>query len=75
MFNVEELPWTEDEEESAEHPYYNNVPGKMPPPGGFIDARLTNPNAPSDGSQVRYGALNPMTDQQLQTYQNQIVCL
>uniref|UniRef100_A0A3Q3DXU2 SHC adaptor protein 3 n=1 Tax=Hippocampus comes TaxID=109280 RepID=A0A3Q3DXU2_HIPCM len=37
---------------SAEHPYYNNVPGKMPPPGGFIDARLTNPNAPSDGSQM-----------------------
>ncbi|XP_019738457.1 SHC-transforming protein 3 isoform X1 [Hippocampus comes] len=52
VFNVEELPWTEDEEESAEHPYYNNVPGKMPPPGGFIDARLTNPNAPSDGSQM-----------------------
>ncbi|XP_051906404.1 SHC-transforming protein 3 isoform X2 [Hippocampus zosterae] len=52
VFNVEELPWTEDEEESAEHPYYNSVPGKMPPPGGFIDARQTNPNAPSDGSQM-----------------------
>ncbi|XP_037121351.1 SHC-transforming protein 3 [Syngnathus acus] len=50
VLNVEELPWTEEEEESAEHPYYNNIPGKMPPPGGFIDTRLTNQNA--DGSQM-----------------------
>lgn len=48
---MEELPWTEEEEESAEHPYYNNIPGKMPPPGGFIDTRLTNQNA--DGCQVQ----------------------
>ncbi|KAM8828974.1 SHC-transforming protein 3 [Spinachia spinachia] len=41
VLNMEELPWTEEEEETAEHPYYNNVPGKMPPPGGFIDTRLT----------------------------------
>ncbi|XP_009682753.1 SHC-transforming protein 3 isoform X2 [Struthio camelus] len=33
-------PWMEEEGEAAEHPYYNNVPNKMPPPGGFIDARL-----------------------------------
>ncbi|XP_061656292.1 SHC-transforming protein 3 isoform X2 [Phyllopteryx taeniolatus] len=51
VFNVEELPWTEEEEESTEHPYYNNIPGKVPPPGGFIDTRLSNQNAPSDGSQ------------------------
>uniref|UniRef100_A0A3Q4H3P3 SHC adaptor protein 3 n=1 Tax=Neolamprologus brichardi TaxID=32507 RepID=A0A3Q4H3P3_NEOBR len=50
VLNMEELPWTEEEEESAEHPYYNNIPGKMPPPGGFIDTRLTNQNA--DGCQV-----------------------
>ena len=48
---MEELAWTEEEEESAEHPYYNNIPGKMPPPGGFIDTRLTNQNA-ADGCQV-----------------------
>uniref|UniRef100_A0A673YJV0 SHC adaptor protein 3 n=1 Tax=Salmo trutta TaxID=8032 RepID=A0A673YJV0_SALTR len=30
----------EEEEEPADHPYYNNIPGKMPPPGGFIDTRL-----------------------------------
>nr|XP_057920214.1 SHC-transforming protein 3 [Doryrhamphus excisus]XP_057920215.1 SHC-transforming protein 3 [Doryrhamphus excisus] len=56
VFNVEDLPWTEEEEESAEHPYYNNIPGKMPPPGGFIDARLTNQSTASDGSQVQTGA-------------------
>lgn len=32
--------WMEEENEAAEHPYYNNIPNKMPPPGGFIDARL-----------------------------------
>uniref|UniRef100_A0A8C7YVM4 SHC adaptor protein 3 n=1 Tax=Oryzias sinensis TaxID=183150 RepID=A0A8C7YVM4_9TELE len=46
ILNMEELPWTEEEEESTDHPYYNNIPGKMPPPGGFIDTRLTNQNAP-----------------------------
>uniref|UniRef100_A0A3Q2QAV6 SHC adaptor protein 3 n=1 Tax=Fundulus heteroclitus TaxID=8078 RepID=A0A3Q2QAV6_FUNHE len=45
LLNMEELAWTEEEEESTEHPYYNNIPGKMPPPGGFIDTRLTNQNA------------------------------
>ncbi|MBN3296793.1 SHC3 protein, partial [Amia calva] len=53
MLNVDESPWTEEEEETAEHPYYNNIPGKMPPPGGFIDARLKNqPSAQSEGPQV-----------------------
>lgn len=52
---MEELPWTEEEEESTEHPYYNNIPGKMPPHGGFIDTRLSNQNAPPDGSQVQLG--------------------
>ncbi|KAM6901208.1 SHC-transforming protein 3 [Lycodopsis pacificus] len=52
VLNMEELPWTEEEEESAEHPYYNNIPGKMPPPGGFIDTRLTNQNAAPDGCQM-----------------------
>ncbi|XP_061656814.1 SHC-transforming protein 3 isoform X2 [Syngnathoides biaculeatus] len=51
VFSVEEFPWTEEEDESTEHPYYNNIPGKVPPPGGFVDTRLTNQNAPSDGSQ------------------------
>lgn len=49
---MEELTWTEEEEESTEHPYYNNIPGKMPPPGGIIDTRLTNQNAAQDGCQV-----------------------
>lgn len=52
VLNMEELTWTEEEEESAEHPYYNNIPGKMPPPGGFIDTRLINQNAAPDGCQV-----------------------
>lgn len=49
---MEELQWTEEEEESAEHPYYNNIPGKMPPPGGIIDARLINQNSAPDVCQV-----------------------
>lgn len=35
-----EDPWTEEENEATEHPYYNNIPNKIPPPGGFLDARL-----------------------------------
>uniref|UniRef100_A0A672FUF0 SHC adaptor protein 3 n=1 Tax=Salarias fasciatus TaxID=181472 RepID=A0A672FUF0_SALFA len=52
VLNMEELPWTEEEEESTEHPYYNNIPGKMPPPGGFIDTRLSNQNTAADGCQM-----------------------
>lgn len=58
VINMEELPWTEEEEESAEHPYYNNIPGKMPPPGGFIDTRLTNQNTAADGSQMGPGSVD-----------------
>uniref|UniRef100_A0A1A7WC74 SHC (Src homology 2 domain containing) transforming protein 3 n=1 Tax=Iconisemion striatum TaxID=60296 RepID=A0A1A7WC74_9TELE len=58
VLNMEELLWTEEEEESAEHPYYNNIPGKMPPPGGFIDSRLTNQNAASDGCQMGPGSVD-----------------
>ncbi|NXQ85945.1 SHC3 protein, partial [Nyctibius grandis] len=32
--------WMEEDNEATEHPYYNNIPNKMIPPGGFIDARL-----------------------------------
>ncbi|NWV39794.1 SHC3 protein, partial [Grantiella picta] len=35
-----EDPWTEEDNEATEHPYYNNIPNKIPPPGGFLDARL-----------------------------------
>ncbi|XP_071369407.1 SHC-transforming protein 3 [Centroberyx affinis] len=58
VLNMEEFPWTEEEEESAEHPYYNNIPGKMPPPGGFIDTRLTNQNAAPDGGQIGPGSVD-----------------
>ncbi|KFV64432.1 SHC-transforming protein 3, partial [Dryobates pubescens] len=33
-------PWMEEDNEATEHSYYNNIPNKMPPPGGFLDARL-----------------------------------
>lgn len=62
VLNMEELPWTEEEDESADHPYYNNIPGKMPPPGGFIDTRLTNQNATSEGSQVELRLLEFILD-------------
>lgn len=58
VLNMEEMPWTEEEEESAEHPYYNNIPGKMPPPGGFIDSRLANQNAALDGCQMGPGSVD-----------------
>lgn len=34
--------WEEEEEDLApppEVPYYNNFPGKQPPPGGLVDMR------------------------------------
>uniref|UniRef100_A0A3P9PUQ4 SHC adaptor protein 3 n=1 Tax=Poecilia reticulata TaxID=8081 RepID=A0A3P9PUQ4_POERE len=58
LLNMEELAWTEEEEESTEHPYYNNIPGKMPPQGGFIDTRLTNQNAASEGGQIGPGSVD-----------------
>ncbi|NWW08281.1 SHC3 protein, partial [Oreocharis arfaki] len=35
-----EDPWTEEDNEETDHPYYNNIPNKIPPPGGFLDTRL-----------------------------------
>ncbi|NXP52606.1 SHC3 protein, partial [Heliornis fulica] len=32
-------PWMEEDHQITEHPYYNNIPNKMPPVGGFIDVR------------------------------------
>ncbi|XP_032941815.1 SHC-transforming protein 3 isoform X2 [Catharus ustulatus] len=44
-----EDPWTEEDNEATEHPYYNNIPNKIPPPGGFLDARLkTRPATAAD---------------------------
>uniref|UniRef100_A0A672NJD7 SHC adaptor protein 3 n=1 Tax=Sinocyclocheilus grahami TaxID=75366 RepID=A0A672NJD7_SINGR len=51
VMSTDEPPWTEEGEESADHHYYNSIPGKMPPPGGFIDARLTNQT--QDSSQLK----------------------
>ncbi|CAL8384945.1 unnamed protein product [Gadus morhua 'NCC'] len=59
VLNMEEFPWTEEEEEPAEHPYYNNIPGKMPPPGGFIDSRLAGQGGASDGGQTGSGSVDP----------------
>ncbi|NWY05108.1 SHC2 protein, partial [Nothoprocta ornata] len=36
---AEESAWG-DEEDGAEHDYYNSIPGKEPPPGGLVDSRL-----------------------------------
>ncbi|XP_075899883.1 SHC-transforming protein 3 isoform X1 [Nelusetta ayraudi] len=58
VLNMEELQWTEEEEESAEHPYYNNIPGKMPPPGGIIDTRLINQNASPEVCQIGPGSVD-----------------
>ncbi|NWV58515.1 SHC3 protein, partial [Malurus elegans] len=51
-----EDPWTEEENEAPEHPYYNDIPNKIPPPGGFLDARLkTRLPAAADAAQVMGG--------------------
>uniref|UniRef100_A0A8C0ITV0 SHC adaptor protein 3 n=1 Tax=Chelonoidis abingdonii TaxID=106734 RepID=A0A8C0ITV0_CHEAB len=49
-------PWMEENGEPAEHPYYNSIPNKMPPIGGFIDARFNTriPNA-ANTAQVTAG--------------------
>ncbi|XP_017375642.2 SHC-transforming protein 2 [Cebus imitator] len=39
LAGLEESAWG-DEEEAAEHSYYNSIPGKEPPPGGLVDSRL-----------------------------------
>ncbi|NXJ07947.1 SHC2 protein, partial [Odontophorus gujanensis] len=39
VLGMEESAWGEDDE-VAEHDYYNSIPGKEPPPGGLIDSRL-----------------------------------
>ncbi|NXE13519.1 SHC3 protein, partial [Lophotis ruficrista] len=49
-------PWMEEDNEATEHLYYNNIPNKMPPPGGFIDARLkTRLSAAADTAQSAAG--------------------
>uniref|UniRef100_A0A8C9MRJ8 SHC2 protein n=1 Tax=Serinus canaria TaxID=9135 RepID=A0A8C9MRJ8_SERCA len=43
---AEESAWGEDEE-AAEHDYYNSIPGKEPPPGGLVDSRLHHSTQPA----------------------------
>ncbi|XP_063770534.1 SHC-transforming protein 2 [Pseudophryne corroboree] len=40
VFGSEELAWGVEEDQSSEHNYYNNIPGKEPPPGGVQDCRV-----------------------------------
>ncbi|XP_060136104.1 SHC-transforming protein 3 [Zootoca vivipara] len=40
MQSLDELWMEEDVEAAPEHPYYNNIPNKIPPTGGLVDARL-----------------------------------
>ncbi|XP_061482082.1 SHC-transforming protein 3 isoform X2 [Rhineura floridana] len=40
MQSLDELWMEEDGEAAAEHPYYNNIPNKIPPTGGLVGARL-----------------------------------
>ncbi|NXV24611.1 SHC3 protein, partial [Cepphus grylle] len=49
-------PWIEEDNETREHPYYNSIPNKMPPPGGFIDVRLkTRLSSAADTAQSAAG--------------------
>ncbi|XP_078252251.1 SHC-transforming protein 3 isoform X2 [Rhinoraja longicauda] len=44
--NLEESLWFGEDDKVTEHAYYNSIPGKVPPPGGFIDARLREVHQP-----------------------------
>ncbi|XP_050842117.1 SHC-transforming protein 2 isoform X2 [Serinus canaria] len=46
---AEESAWGEDEE-AAEHDYYNSIPGKEPPPGGLVDSRLHHTHSSALGA-------------------------
>ncbi|KAM8795133.1 LOW QUALITY PROTEIN: SHC-transforming protein 2 [Eudromia elegans] len=49
---AEESAWGDDED-SAEHDYYNSIPGKEPPLGGIVDSRLRpGPSRMPLGAQV-----------------------
>ncbi|XP_078531768.1 SHC-transforming protein 3 [Lissotriton helveticus] len=51
MQSLDEPPWPE-EEGDPENAYYNSVPNKMPPTGGFVDARQrARLPSPGDGAQ------------------------
>lgn len=39
LTGLEESAWGEDDE-AADHNYYNSIPGKEPPLGGLVDSRL-----------------------------------
>lgn len=57
--------WEEEDEEAApppDVPYYNNFPGKQPPPGGLIDMR-TRPGA----TLVRNMRINTTVIQKIET--------
>lgn len=61
-------PWTEEGGDDSDHPYYNSVPSKMPPPGGFLDARLkARPHAP-DTAQVSLGFSSRVKDDPICIY-------
>ncbi|PKU41069.1 shc-transforming protein 2 isoform x1 [Limosa lapponica baueri] len=69
---AEESAWGEDEE-VAEHDYYNSIPGKEPPLGGLIDSRLrhgtilghvhTQPSSSSTPSQGGFAARRDQSSQ------------
>ncbi|XP_029474264.1 SHC-transforming protein 3 [Rhinatrema bivittatum] len=53
MQSLDEPCWAEEDGEATEHPYYNSIPNKIPPSGGFIDSRLrTKLPSPGDSIQV-----------------------
>ncbi|KFP29361.1 SHC-transforming protein 2, partial [Colius striatus] len=72
VLGAEESAWGEDEE-AAEHDYYNSIPGKEPPPGGLIDSRLrhgttqshirTQPSSSAPSSQGGFAARRDQSSQ------------
>ncbi|KFO64046.1 SHC-transforming protein 3, partial [Corvus brachyrhynchos] len=63
-----EDPWTEEDIEETEHPYYNSIPNKIPPPGGFLDARLKT-RLPTGADTAQVSTVSSLLSQ-LPTYVN-----
>uniref|UniRef100_A0A8C3T247 SHC2 protein n=1 Tax=Chelydra serpentina TaxID=8475 RepID=A0A8C3T247_CHESE len=55
VMGTEESAWG-DEEEAAEHDYYNSIPGKEPPLGGLVDSRLRHGTLLASGSPTAPGS-------------------
>uniref|UniRef100_A0A8C1YHP9 SHC-transforming protein 1 n=1 Tax=Cyprinus carpio TaxID=7962 RepID=A0A8C1YHP9_CYPCA len=71
------LAWEEEEEDlppPRDAPYYNNFPGKQPPPGGLVDMR-TRPGHSTGATLVRHTMTTKFCSVTFFIYTNIMLCL